>query len=348
MSLGPLMIDLEGTALSSQETELLANPLVGGVILFSRNFESVDQLKDLVEAVHALRTPRLLIVVDHEGGRVQRFHREFTPIPPAAEIGKLFNTDRSAALKLAKQTGWLLAAELRAVGVDMSFAPVVDIETGKSSVIGDRAWHRKPASVVELTRSFIQGMKQAGMAATIKHFPGHGSVSADSHHELPVDDRRFIDIQQRDMLPFERLIQDGVPAVMTAHIRIPDVDDLPVSFSKRWIREELRHVLDFRGAVFSDDLCMEGAASVGNFIERAKLALRAGCDMLPVCNSRAAVVEILEGLQGYTDPAAQVRLVRLHGRDGVDWETLRASDQWRECRSAIQSMQGGTSLELDF
>lgn len=348
MSLGPLMVDIDGVALTSEDREVLSHPLVGGVILFTRNFESIEQLDALVRELHALRSPRLLVAVDHEGGRVQRFRRGFTALPPAAAYGRLFDADRAAGLDAAEQGGWLMAAECLALGIDISFAPVLDLDLGVSSIIGDRAFHRSIDGVVQLASAWMRGMKRAGMAATGKHFPGHGGIAADSHLELPVDGRDYVTLRQRDMVPFERLIANKLAAVMMAHVVYPKVDALPASFSRRWIRQELREGLRFQGAVFCDDLSMQGAAGIGDYAERAQVALQAGCDMLPVCNNRAGVGEILDRLGEHDDPASQLRLVRMHGRANYTLDALQARPEWRAAHETLARLDGGGELELEL
>jgi beta-N-acetylhexosaminidase len=346
MTLGPLMVDVAGTALTDEDRVVLAHPLVGSVILFTRNFESPAQLEALVREVRAVRDPPLLVTVDHEGGRVQRFRKGFTELPPQRAIGRLYDLDPEAGRRLAWQCGWLLAAELRAVGIDLSFTPCVDLDYGVSEVIGDRAYHRDPGIVASLAVSCVQGMRAAGMAATAKHFPGHGAVVADSHRSLPVDRRPFADLGE-DLLPYRRLIANGLAAVMIAHVQFPDVDAAPAGFSRRWIQDELRWKLGFTGAVFSDDLSMGGAAFAGSPTERARLALAAGCDALPLCNDRAAVLTVLEELAGESDPLSQVRLVRLHGHPAPDRAVLAASPRWAECRAAVDQCREAPELRLN-
>lgn len=318
MSLGPLMVDIAGTELAVEDRDFLRHPLIGGVILFTRNYADPRQLHALTQTIHELRNPPLLVAVDHEGGRVQRFRDGFTSLPAARRYGELFDSDEKQGLRLAEMGGWLMAAELRALGVDLSFAPVLDLDHGVSTVIGDRAFHRDADAVARLAQAWIQGMKRAGMAATGKHFPGHGGIAADSHTELPVDNRPYADLAQRDLRSFARLIRNNLPAVMLAHVVYPQVDAVPASFSTNWIQRELRGRFDFRGAVFCDDLSMAGAHVIGDYPQRARVALAAGCDMLPVCNNRSGAVEIVDALGDYGDPAVQIRLVRLHGRQGID------------------------------
>ena len=349
MSLGPVMVDLKGVELDAVERERLTHPLVGGVLLFTRNYESPEQLEALMAEIHAIRSPRLLTAVDHEGGRVQRFRSGFTRLPSAASFGRLYHHDRREGARMAELAGWLMAAELRAVGIDFSFAPVLDLDRSLSEVIGDRAFAGDPEWVVQLARAYIQGMHRAGMAATGKHFPGHGGVRGDSHLELPVDDRAFEEIELEDMVPFERLCGE-LAAVMPAHVIYSRVDERPAGFSTRWIGEVLRRRLNFQGVVFSDDLSMAGAAYAGGYGERARMALEAGCDMVLVCNNPEGAAETLEALAGYQNPASQMRLARLHGRpagDGAaDRRALHQSEEWRRAVRAISDFEQSSTGEL--
>jgi beta-N-acetylhexosaminidase len=329
------MVDVAGTELTAEDREILQHPLVGGVILFTRNYRDPRQVQALTEAIHALREPRLLVTVDHEGGRVQRFRDGFTQLPPARLYGELHDRDTKEAARLTELCGWLLAVELRAVDVDMSFAPVVDLDCGVSSVIGDRAFHADPAVVAELTRAWILGMRRAGMAACAKHFPGHGAVQGDSHHMLPVDERPLEEIRRRDLMPYQRLFKLDCASVMMAHVVYSQVDEQPASLSRRWVDEELRGRMHFEGVVFCDDLSMRGAEKAGDYLDRAEAALAAGCDMLPVCNNRAGVEAILDGLKAPPNPVSQWRLVRLHGKEGYSWDALRSGAEWRHARSAL-------------
>ena len=346
--LGPLMIDVAGLALEAEDRELLRHPAVGGLILFARNYATPEQVAALVRDVHALREPRLLVAVDHEGGRVQRFRSGFSRVPPMRALGAQFTRQPREALRLAELAGWLIGAELRAVGIDLAFAPVLDLDFGLSSVIGDRAFHRDPDAVARLGAALASGLKRAGMAATGKHFPGHGGIAADSHLELPVDPRPRADLEAADLVPFRRLIEGGLPSVMMAHVVYPAVDPLPASFSPRWIKDLLRAGLDFRGAVFCDDLSMKGAEVIGDHAERARVALAAGCDMLPICNDRTATMGVLDGFQPAPDPARQLRLTRLHGRGiAPDRATLMAGEAWRQASDGVTRVEREPGLELE-
>lgn len=345
MSLGPLMIDLRGTVLAPDEREWLASPLVGGVILFTRNFQSVPQLAALVAQIHAVRQPPLLVAVDQEGGRVQRFREPFFRLPPLRAFGRLYDEDRDAALRAAGAAGWLMAAELRAVGVDLSFTPCVDLDRGVSEIIGDRALHQDSRVVGALARRIAAGARQAGMGATAKHFPTHAGALSDSHLEFAVD-RRDLDALERDLEPYRDLIRNGLPAVMVAHVSFPAVDPRPASMSSWWINDYLRGELGFKGAVISDDLSMVGAGVVGAVETRVSTALEAGCDLALLCNAPEKVPGVLSALQGYVNPAAQLRLTRLHGRGGLDWESLHASQEWREASAAVEPLCARPTLSL--
>lgn len=347
MSLGPVMMDLVGTQISETEKELLLHPQTGGVILFTRNFDSIEQITALIRQIHELRSPHLLIAIDHEGGRVQRFHEGFTKLPPASAYGRLFKQDTDKARKMAEQAGWLMAAELRAIDVDFSFAPVLDIAHGVSGVIGDRAFHSKPGRVATLAYAFMHGMSLAGMQAVGKHFPGHGGVTEDSHLALPVDHRSMETLFKEDIVPFEKLIRDGLPAIMPAHVIYDQVDDKPAGYSEIWLKHILRERLKFQGVIFSDDLSMEAAGIGGTYKARAQLALEAGCDMVLVCNHPDAVAEVVEGLEGYTNPAAQLRLMRMHGRKHYNRAELLASEQWAQAARRVAELDESPWLEMD-
>ncbi|QEP43313.1 beta-N-acetylhexosaminidase [Ectothiorhodospiraceae bacterium BW-2] len=337
MSLGVVMIDLQGESITAEERQRLLHPHVGGVILFSRNFGSVAQLQALVSELHQLRRPPLLVAVDHEGGRVQRFREGFTALPAAGAIGAIFAHDRPRARELAEASGWVMAAELRSCGIDFSFTPVLDIDYGCSRVIGDRAFHSTAEGVSDLALHYMHGIKQAGMAAIGKHFPGHGGVEADSHHALPIDSRDWETILYHDLRPFKRLIDNGLDGVMPAHVLYVAIDSQPAGFSRFWLQQVLRQQFAFSGAIFSDDLSMEGAREAGSMIERAQLALKAGCDMVLVCNRPHEVESLLQQLPPQLDPLQQAHRVRLHGRGRFTLKQLHYHQRWQR---AVESLQG--------
>ena len=318
MSLGPVMLDIEGTQLTADDKKKLLHPLIGGVILFTRNYSSFGQLVQLTTEIHALRTPPLLIAVDHEGGRVQRFREDFTRLPPMRELGTIWDEHPIKARHLAQQTGYVLAAELRAAGVDLSFTPVLDMDHGPSRVIGDRAFHHKPQAIADLAHSLMSGLKAGGMAAVGKHFPGHGYIGEDSHIEMPVDERAYPDIEKNDLIPFRKMIGFGLAAIMPAHVIYPQVDARPAGFSEIWLTRILRGELGFEGCIFSDDLNMAGAAIAGNILQRAESALNAGCNMVLVCNNPEAAEALLAELRWDTPAVSVARLARMRGRPHPD------------------------------
>jgi beta-N-acetylhexosaminidase len=345
LTLGPLMVDVAGLELTPEDREVLRHPLVGSVILFARNYRDSDQLAKLVADIHAIRQPALIVAVDQEGGRVQRFRSGFALLPPPRRIGKEFDLDPKQGLALARSLGWLMAAELRAHGVDLSFAPCVDLDYGVSEVIGDRAFHAKADVVAQLALAYMAGMREAGMSATAKHFPGHGAVVADSHLSLPVDRREWSELGE-DLAPYRRLIANGLPGIMVAHVLFPAIDPDVASVSRRWIQNALRGELRFEGAVFSDDMSMGGAKEAGDVVERCGRALAAGCDVLPVCNDRAAVVRLLDELEIETNPTAHLRLVRMRGREAPNREELYAGAAWRAGRELLAKTTAPPALEL--
>ena len=345
MTLGPLMLDVEGLSLTSEDRDLLEHPLVGGVILFARNFADPDQVRALVEEIHGVRRPPLLVAVDQEGGRVQRFREPLTRLPPARTIGRTFDLDPAAGEALAGHTGWLMSAELRTVGVDLSFAPVLDLDYGVSDVIGDRAFHSDPQIVSRLAGRYAAGMRRAGMLPVGKHFPGHGAVTLDSHVAMPEDRRAYGDVMD-DMLPYERLGHGVLAGVMLAHVIYTAMDPNPAGFSRWWIRNELRGRIGFTGAVFSDDLSMEGAAFAGGPADRAAAALEAGCDMILLCNDRSGAVSIVDELGGWSEPASQLRLAGLHGRRQLDYDTLVGSEEWLRAQADIEAATRAPELVL--
>jgi len=339
MPLGPVMMDVEGTELTPDDLRRLLHPLTGGVILFTRNYSSPEQLAALTGRIHALRSPALVVAVDHEGGRVQRFRKGYTRIPPMRVLGQLWDRNAPQAKRLAQDIGFVLASELRARGVDLSFAPVLDLDYGASSVIGDRAFHADPYAVSELARSLIHGLKAGGMSAVGKHFPGHGHVQADSHVAVPVDERPYAEIEELDLVPFARLAHAGLGGVMPAHVIYPRVDDHPAGFSPVWLKQVLRERLHFEGVIFSDDLSMEGASVAGGVLERARAAVEAGCDMVLVCNAPESVDRLYKDFQHTLSAVALARLARMHGRsDARSMIALREDSRYVAALHAIAGL----------
>ena len=311
---GPVFLDVAGFELDAGERERLAHPLTGGVILFARNFESPAQLAALTAAIRAVRTPHLLIAVDHEGGRVQRFRQGFTPIPAMRTLGEQWDRDIAAAAREATRLGWTIASELRAHGIDFSFTPVLDLDHGASTIIGDRAFHRNPNAVAHLGCALHAGLRAGGMPAVGKHFPGHGHVAADSHVELPVDDRSLSALLAADLVPFGALVKAGLEAIMPAHVIYSAIDPLPAGYSRFWLSEMLRARLGFDGMVFSDDLGMAGAHGAGDMVARADAACAAGCDMVLVCNDSVAAAEVLDRWRPPPQPDLARRAARMEGQ----------------------------------
>ncbi|MCB1672127.1 MAG: beta-N-acetylhexosaminidase [Gammaproteobacteria bacterium] len=336
---GALMLDVQGLQLSAEDRELLSHPRVGGVILglYGRNFASIGQLQDLVAAIRACQ-PHLLIAVDQEGGRVQRFRQEFTRLPPMHRFGELYRREPKVALSLANTCGWLMAAEVLACGLDFSFAPVLDLYLQESRIIADRAFAAEPDTVVALATEFIDGMHAAGMKATGKHFPGHGSVVEDSHVELPVDARDLEQLLATDLVPFARCV-DHLDAVMPGHVLYPQVDSQCAAMSRVWLQDILRRQLGFDGVVFSDDLTMQAAGSAGDVLQRARLAMAAGCDMILVCNDRPQARVVLDWLDADDLPGSD-RLPAMRGKPELDWDTLHAGDRWQLAREQISALVG--------
>lgn len=335
MTTGVLMLDLEGLSLTDSEREVLRDPDVGGLILFSRNFSDPAQLTSLMRSIRAVR-PDLMVAVDQEGGRVQRFREGFTRLPAMATLGQRYKQDPEQALIQARELGWLMAAELRAFDIDISFAPVLDLDWQRSSVIGDRAFATDAADVSVLAGAFMAGMHEAGMAATGKHFPGHGWVEADSHLELPIDQRLESAICDVDMQPFSDLITQGLDAIMPAHVVYTQVCHSPAGFSEYWLRTILRERLGFDGVIFSDDLTMEGASVAGSYAQRCDQAMAAGCDMVLVCNQPAAAREVLAHIKASGIKSAG-RLPRMLGKPfKVDEARLAAA---RNIAGELLSMQ---------
>ena len=343
LPLGPVMVDVEGTTLTDVEIARLQHPLVGGMILFARNYTSPDQLKALNAAIHGLRSPALVIAVDHEGGRVQRFRDGFTRIPPMRAVGEAWNKSEAEGRAIARQVGFVLAAELVAHGIDFSFAPVLDLDWGESGVIGARAFHRDGATVAVLAAEVMHGMAQAGMASVGKHFPGHGFTKADSHTEIPTDERSFAEIEAADLIPFAKtaaLTEGKLCAVMPAHVIYTQVDSHPAGFSSKWLKQILREQLGFEGAVFSDDLGMEAASVAGTTTQGAQAALNAGCDMVLVCNDPAKADVVLTELTAANTQIASSLAARLEGMRAKAMAPESAEFQARlsAARAAIEAL----------
>lgn len=334
--LGSLMIGIEGTQLLGEERERLQHPAVGGVILFARNYAHPSQLRELTGAIRALRSPPLLIAVDQEGGRVQRFREGFTLLPAMGQLGRAWQTAPALALEAAEQAAWLMATELRECDIDFSFAPVLDLDRGVSQVIGDRAFGASPDCVAALALAWQRGAKAAGMISVGKHFPGHGGVAPDSHHNRAVDHRALPDLLHSDLLPFRRLIDNGLAAVMTAHVEFPLVDEKPVGYSDKWI-QYLRSSLNFQGAIFSDDLEMAAAAVVGDLAARAKAAIAAGCDMAILGNAGRAIDTVLDGIP-LTDSRSALRLARLHGRGANEADPNAVEQRMASARALLAEL----------
>ncbi|MHB0774169.1 beta-N-acetylhexosaminidase [Halomonas sp. WWR20] len=330
--LGPVMLDLEGTTLTQDERHLLARPEVGGVILFARNTQSAEQVQELSRAVREIR-PDILLAIDQEGGRVQRLREGVTRLPPAARFGGLHRESPEEALALAQDAGWLLGMEMAACGLDLSFAPVLDIDDNASPAIGNRSFASDPQAVSALAGAFIEGLHEAGMVAVGKHFPGHGGVNVDSHLALPEDPRSLDELRARDLVPFAALAS-RLDGIMPAHVVFSAFDRRPAGFSPSWLGM-LREELAFKGVIFSDDLSMAGAHVAGSPAERALAALAAGCDMVLVCNDRQAAVEVLEACEGR--PSRRLGKLR-YARARPGLETLTALTRWRRTHARLQAM----------
>ena len=332
--LGPAVIDVVGTVLTDEDRDRLRHPAAGAVILFSRNYENPAQLEALIQDVQRLREPELLVCVDHEGGRVQRFREGFTPIPAMRHLGRLWDRDKELATEAARGAAYVIAAEIGAHGIDFSFAPVLDLDYGGSSVIGDRALHFDPNAVGALAAAIVQGFADAGMAAVGKHFPGHGFATADTHHDVAKDERSQKEIFGKDVVPYRIAIQAGLAAVMPAHVVFTQCDAEPAGYSKYWLQEVLRGKLGFEGLIFSDDLSMAGASTVGGPPERARAALAAGCDMVLLCNDPAGQNALLESLKDVAPPNAE-RLERMRKKGGRD---LRKSVAYRDAQETLTAL----------
>jgi len=332
---GRLMLDLAGTQLTVAERQLLSNSQIGGVILFARNIETKQQLISLIAEIRNCAN-NILIAVDQEGGRVQRFKQGFTQLPPMQTLGDLVEADRDSGLRLAKDVGWLMASEVIACGLDISFAPVLDVDRDHSSIIGNRAFSDRAEQVILAAKAFIQGMNEAGMAATGKHFPGHGGVIADSHLEAPVDYRDMAQLESRDLKPFIALSED-LGGIMPAHITFPAVDANAVGFSPRWLQQILRDKIGFQGVIFSDDLSMKGADIAGGYIEKAEMALNAGCDMILVCNCPQGAREVLAHLQQLEMKGCE-KIATIRAKQAINWDQLTEQARYRQTIKTLQHL----------
>lgn len=336
-TLGPVVLDIEGIELQAEEKEILGHPQVGGLILFTRNFEDSKQIAELVKSIRDVRE-ELVICVDHEGGRVQRFRKDFTVLPAMQSLGMEHQEQSELAKNHATELGWLMASELLSHDIDLSFAPILDLDESFSDIIGDRAFSNDPDIATTLAEAFIDGMHEAGMAATGKHFPGHGGVKADSHLELPVDNRTLEVLEQRDIIPYTRLL-DKLDAVMSAHIQFPEIDEALVSFSSFWIKHYLKKNMGYQGIVFSDDLTMEGAAGVGDYDARAKLALEAGCDVVLVCNNAAGAIRVIESLEGDPQQYDVRSIAALRAKKRESFEELKNNSRWKLAQEIVEKLK---------
>jgi beta-N-acetylhexosaminidase len=338
-NLGPLIIGIENLALTDADRRRLGDPKVGGVILFTRNFETPAQLSQLCDSIHSLRSTALPIFVDHEGGRVQRFRDGFTAIPAMGRLAQVYAKDALAGLQAARACGYVLAAELRACGVDVSFTPVLDLDHGRSEVIGDRSLGPDATTVSQLAGALLHGLQMAGMQGCGKHFPGHGWAHADSHFALPVDERSLDEILSQDAAPYAHLGSLAMASVMPAHVVYPQVDSAPAGFSAIWLQDILRKRMGYNGVIVSDDLGMAGAKSAGDVVERARVALQAGCDAVLACNDFDEIEALIASDLGHLDPQSSHRMTTLTPRMVTsDFAELQASPDYRRAVEQVKAI----------
>lgn len=332
-----MIVDIDSVRLTEEESDYLKHPFVGGVILFSKNYSCVDELVTLIKQIKSLRQPSLLIFVDQEGGRVQRFRQGFTELPALGSLGSYYEGSPRQATSIVRECGWIMATEMKAIGVDVSFAPVLDIFNNESEIIGDRSFHANPDVICALAGVYVSAMHACGMHAVGKHFPGHGGVMSDSHIELPVDNRTLDVIDQADLIPFKFMASVGISGFMAAHIIFPLIDHTSVAgFSNYWLQKILREKVGFNGVIFSDDLSMEGAAVSNSYFTRANLALSAGCDALIVCNNKDGIFEILDKYLKLETPSCMKSLEAIRGPScEISQDVLRSTSQWKSAAGRI-------------
>ncbi|OUU79196.1 MAG: beta-N-acetylhexosaminidase [Gammaproteobacteria bacterium TMED78] len=337
MPTGPLMIDIVGTSLSSEEIKILQSPSIGGVILFSRNYQSFSQIVELVKEIKAIKSPSLIVATDHEGGRVQRFKDPFTLIPSMNILGKIYQNDRKKSIKIARKIGWLIAAEIRSIGIDLAFSPVVDLDLGLSTIIGDRSIHSNHKVVSEIATELVSGMKSAGMSSTAKHFPTHAGAKNDSHKETAIDERSFHELAN-DIYPYSFLINSGIESIMVGHVIFPKIDNVPASLSYKWIKK-LRNELKFKGAIITDDLSMAGARlNRDNPSSLVQKAIDVGCDMVIFCNAKNKINKIIEDLSGYVSFDSQPRLDKIRGKKDFIFKKLKESRIYKNNKREVLNL----------